>query len=148
MLPFWSLSKILKIWSTNTWKRRIWKPRFCHPSINDTSSFGKITKSNNLQIYRGVASRQDQRVDLENSCLSLWSKRSCWAFVSFTNKAKICTFRVLGYQGTKVSKMLWDSKNAFGFDTVDFVDTIETGDMVDIVGTVDTVEAIWISAWL
>ena len=68
--------------------------------------------------------------------------------MSFTNKAKICTFRVLGYQGTKVSKMLWDSKNAFGFDTVDFVDTIETGDMVDIVGTVDTVEAIWNSAWL
>ena len=80
--------------------------------------------------------------------------------MSFTNKAKICTFRVLGYQGTKVSKMLWDSKNAFGFDTVDFVDTIETGDMVgmvdmvdifdrfDIVGTVDTVKAIWNSAWL
>ena len=80
------------------------------------------------------------------------------AFVSFTNK--ICTLKVLGYQGPKVSKMLWDSKNAFGFDTVDFVDTIETGDMVvmvdivdifdsfDIVGTVDTVEAIWNSAWL
>ena len=83
MLPLWSLSKILKIWSTNTWDHSQWFIVAIMIIIiirSWSSPWFPSQHYHHWTTFRGIASGQDEWVDLQNSRLSCQCKNIIVSF--------------------------------------------------------------------